>query len=416
MTEPAAAPQPGLLRERVFRHYFAAESISHLGDAVGDVALPLTAVLALHAGAGEMGVLTALIWLPNLLFGLHAGALADRAGSRRRIMIGADLGRAALLATVPIAYAFGRLTLAQLFAVAALTGTLSLLFSVSERTLFASIVERARYVEASALLNGSRAISFVAGPSLGGALVQFLTAPVALLADALSFVASALFLRSIAPSEPVPEPPEPGHLTAGARYLWRSPVLRFGLAATATINLFDFAFIALFLLYATRFLHLRPATIGIVLGMGAVGSVFGAMVAGRLSERIGVGPAFALGCALFPAPLLLVPLAAGSRPAIISFLFAAEFLSGAGVMILDVSFGAIITAATPDRLRSRVSGAFQLVNYGVRPVGSLAGGALGATIGPHTTLWIAAGGGTLGVLWLLPSPIPRMRTLPEPVE
>lgn len=246
--------------------------------------------------------------------------------------------------------------------------------------------------------------------------MQLLTAPAALLADALSFLASALFLRSIAPAEPVPEPPEPGHLTAGARYLWRSPVLRFGLAATATINLFDFAFIALFLLYATRFLHLRPATIGIVLGMGAVGSVFGAVVAGRLSARIGVGPAFMLGCALFPAPLLLVPLASGPRPAIVTYLFAAEVLSGAGVMILDVSFGAIITAATPDRLRSRVSGAFQLVNYGVRPIGSLAGGALGATIGPHATLWIAAAGGTLGTLWLLPSPIPRMRALPEPAE
>ncbi|HUZ83490.1 MAG TPA: MFS transporter [Gaiellales bacterium] len=409
-------PGPALLGDRVFRRYWAAGAVSLMGDAIGDIALPLAAVLVLHAGAAEMGVLTALIWLPNLLLGLHAGAFADRAGDRRRLMIAADLGRAVLLATVPAAYALGRLTLLQLYLVGFLTGTLSLLFSVCQSTLFVSIVERARYVEAASLVHGSRAMSYVAGPSLGGLLVQLLSAPVALVADVLSFLGSAGLLASISPVEPPPEPARPGQLTAGAREVWRSPLLRSGLAATATINLFNFAFAALFLLYATRALHVHPGVLGIVLGMGAAGSVAGAALAGPVSRRLGIGPAFVLGCALFPAPLMLVPLATGGRAAVLTFLFAAEFLSGVGVMILDVSFGAISAAAVPAAVRSRVAGAYQLVNYGVRPLGSLGGGVLGTAVGLHATLWAAAAGGTLGVLWLLPSPLMRLRVLPPAPE
>ena len=408
-----AAPRPpSLLRETEFRRYWSAGAISLLGDAIGDIALPLVGVLAVHAGPSEMGVLTALIWLPNLLFALHAGAWADRTGRRRHTMIAADLGRGLLLASVPAAYALGSLTLAQLYVVAFATGSLSLLFNVSQTGLFAAIVERARYLEAGMLLNGSRAVSWVVGPSLGGVLVQALTAPYALLADTLSFVGSAVLLGSIRPREAPGQPTEPGHLTAGLRTIWRTPALRFGLAATATINLFDFAFIALFLLYATRSLHVHPGTIGVVLGMAAAGSVVGSVIAGRVSNRIGIGPAFALGCLLFPAPLALVPLAHGSHTAVLTYLFAAEFLSGVGVMVLDITFGAISTAVTPDAVRARVTGAFQLVNYGVRPVGSLGGGLLGAAVGVQATLWVAAVGGTLGVLWLLPSPLMRMRSLP----
>ena len=417
MTEPPVAGRPlDLLRERLFRRYWSAGAISLLGDAIGDIALPLAGVLVVHAGPTEMGILTALIWLPNLLFALHAGALADRVGRRRHMMIAADLGRSLLFASIPVAYALGELTLAQLYVVAFLAGALSLIFSVCQTGLFAAIVDRARYIEAGTLLNGSRAVSWVAGPSIGGVLVQLLSAPYALIADSLSFLGSAAFLGSIDPVEPPPQPAQPGHLMAGTRTIWRTPALRYGLAATAVINLFDFAFIALLLLYATRYLHIHAGTIGVVLGMAAAGSVSGSVITGPLSRRIGVGPSFVLGCALFTAPLLLVPLAAGSRPVVLTYLFASEFLSGVGVMILDISFGAISTAVTPDAVRARVTGAFQMVNYGVRPIGSLGGGLLGAAIGVHATLWIAAAGATAGALCLIPSPFARMRELPAAPE
>jgi MFS family permease len=407
---------PALLRDTPFRRYWGAQTISMFGDQISSIALPLAAVLALRATPAEMGYLSALIWLPSLLFALHAGAWVDRRGRRRVTMIAADLGRAALLGSIPVAYALGVLTLAQLFLVAFAAGTLSTFFTVSDGTLFVSLVGSDDYLAGNSLVYQSRALSFVGGPSLGGLLVQALSAPFALAADALSFLGSAFFLGRIRPAEPAPDPASRrGALAAGARFIWHSTVLRPVLACVAMINFFNFMFAALLVLYASRYLHVRPGELGLVLGVGAVGGVLGSLVTQRLAARTGLGRAYLIGCIVFPLPLLLVPLAGGPRPVVLGLLFAAEFTSGFGVMILDISIGAIFAAQIPDRLRSRVTGAFQAVNYGTRPVGSLVGGALGTLIGPRPTLWIAAIGGVLGFLWLLPSPL-RGRELPEPVE
>jgi MFS family permease len=407
---------PPLLRRGDFRRFWLGQTVSLLGDQIGLIALPLAAVLVLDAGAAEMGYLGAAALVPNLLFSVHAGALVDRRGKRRRTMIAADLGRAALIATVPLAYALGALTMGQLYVVAFVAGTLSVLFSVAYPTLFVALVSRERYVEASSLVNGSRALSFVGGSSLGGLLVHAFSAPFALLADAVSFLVSALFLARVAPDEPPPEAPERGHVAAGARFIWRTPIMRATLGATATLNFLNFAFFALFVLYATESLGVGAGTLGLVLGAGAVGGLVGAVVTGRLSRRIGLGPAAVLGCFLFPAPLVLVPLADGPRLLVLALLFLAEFGAGLGVMILDISVGSIFAALVPDRLRGRVSGAYLLVNYGVRPLGSLTGGLLGATLGLRPTLWIASVGALAGVLWLLPSPLPRLLSLPKQAE
>jgi MFS family permease len=416
---PALAPAgrfvrvPAVLREGDFRRFWLGETVSLFGDQITLIALPLAAVLALHASPAEMGYLGAAALFPNLLFALHAGAWVDRRGRRRQTMIFTALGRAALLATIPLAYVLGALSLAQLYFVSFLVGTLSVLFFVSYSTLFVSLVPRSGYLEANSLLHGSRALSFVGGPSVGGLLVQALSAPGALLADAVSFVASAFSLSSIAPVEPPTEEPQRGHLKAGINYIARSPIVRASLLATATINFFNFIFWALFILYANRVLGLHPGVLGLVLGSASIGGVIGSLITGRLSRRIGIGPAFVLGCVVFPAPLVLVPLAGGAEWRILALLFAAEFLSGLGVMILDITAGSIKAALVPDRLRARVSGAYMVVNYGVRPLGALAGGALGTWIGVRPTLWIASVGAIAGVLWLLPSPLPRLHELPE---
>jgi predicted MFS family arabinose efflux permease len=255
----------------------------------------------------------------------------------------------------------------------------------------------------------------MAGPSLGGILTQALSAPFALLADAASFLGSAVFLGAISPPEPPPQPPEPGHLTAGIRFIRETPVLAYELASTAMVNFFNLGFFAIFLLYATRSLHVHAGTLGVVLGLGAIGGLIGAAVTGAVTRRIGVGPTFILGSVLFPAPLVLVPLARGPHALVIVLLFLAEFGSGLGVMMLDITAGSINAAVIPAHLRSRVSGAYTIVNYGVRPLGSLAAGAAAAAIGVHTTLWIATVGGALSALWLVRSPFPRMRALPEAV-
>ena len=192
---------PPLLRENVgFRRFWSGQAISMLGDQIALIALPLVAVLALDA-----------------------------------------------------------LTMVQLYAVAFATGTLSVFFFVSYSTLFTSIVPRERYIEANSLVHGSRALAYVAGPSIGGLLVQVLSAPIALLADAASFLGSALFLRRIDAPEPPTESAERGHIAAGARFIWRTPELRSSLASTAWINLFNFMFFALFILFATETLHVPVA-------------------------------------------------------------------------------------------------------------------------------------------------------------
>jgi len=407
---------PPLLRDAVFRRYWSASTVSMVGDQVTSIAVPLTAVLALHAGAGAMGLLTALEWVPSLLFGMHAGAWADRRGRRRQLMIACDLGRCALLATIPVCWALGVLTLGQLLAVVFAAGTLSILFNVADQTLFVSIVAPAQYVDGQSLIYGSRAMSFVLGPSLGGLLTQLLTAPFAIVADALSFLGSAFFLRRIDPAEPTADDGK-GGVTEGLRLIAHSPIVRASLIGVAVVNFFNLMFFALVMLYAVRVLHVSAGLLGLILGCGAFGGVLGAAVTKAIAARIGVGLAYIAGAFAFTAPLALVPLAPvpaghGTSLAVIAMLFGAEFLSGFGVMVLDISIGSIFAAVIPDAVRSRVGGAFAAINYGTRPLGALLGGLLGAAAGLRPALWVAVIGGVIGAALLVPSPLPRFR-LPE---
>lgn len=405
---------PPLLRENPnFRRYYVGQAVSLLGDQITAIALPLTAVIALHATAGQMGALTTAYLVPNLLFSLHAGVWVDRRGKRRQTMLVADFARAALTATIPIAYAFGELTWTQLYVVAFLLGSFSVLFSVAYGSFFQTIVPRQDYVEANSLIHGTRGASFLLGNSLGGTLVQVLRGPYALAADAFSFVWSAVCLGRIDAEEPPGASRESGGVWSGIRWIRGNAIIRAELLGVATLNFFNFMFFALFLLYATRNLHVRPAVLGLLLGIAAVGTLGTSYFTGAIARRIGLGPAFIFGCFLFPAPLILVPAASGPHWLILVFLFVAELLSGVGLMLLDILAGAMMAGVIPAAMRARISGGFQLVNNGVRPLGTALGGALGATIGVHATLWIATVGALSGLAFLLPSPIRSLREVPE---
>jgi hypothetical protein len=324
-------------------------------------------------------------------------------------MITVDVLRALLVASIPVAYLLDGLGMTQLYVVAFLIGTASTFFEVANSTLFVSVVKPDQYVPANSLLNGARAMSFAAGPSLGGALVQWLTAPVALLFDAVSFLFSAVLAGPGPVDEPEPETSREGQLTAGLRFLTGNRSMWTLLASVATVNLFNYMFAALAVLYFTVHLGVSPGVLG--LGWGRLGRrparLGGHRAAGaRDRDR----PAYRSGC-WPPGAADPGTLAGGPRPAVLGLLFLAEFGAGLGVMILDIAAGSLLASLVPHRLRARVSGAFRTVNYGIRPVGALIGGASvrrsvsadAVATRPSARCW--------GVFWLVGSPLVRLRTL-----
>jgi predicted MFS family arabinose efflux permease len=412
----ATSETPPLLRQPEFLKLWAAQSISQIGDQITYLALPLVAVLTLDASAVQMGLLTAAELMPALLFSLMAGVWVERSQRRRHLMIVADIARAVLLASVPLAAAFDLLTFPQLYAVGFAAGTFAVLFDVSWSTLFLAVVSRRDVVEANSKLNLSRAVSFVTGPSLAGFLVQLLTGPVTLLLDAFSFLGSALLLGRIRAQEPPVERDGNGvwrSIWDGFRFVLGDELIRPELLCAATVNLFNYVFHAIFVLYATKELGVSPGTLGVALGVGAVGGILGALVAPSVERAVGLGPSVVIGSVLFPAPLILVPIASGSELQLGLMLGAAEFFSAVGVMIFDVTAASMHFMRTPDRIRARMSATFKFVNYGIRPIGALLGGGLGTAIGLQTTLWIGVLGALAGVIWLLFSPIPRLRAVAE---
>jgi MFS family permease len=413
-----------LWRDRRFCHFWAGQSVSQFGDRITELALPLIAISALNASANQVAWLTALIWTPNLL-AIFLGAWVDHRAHKRRLMILADLVRAAVLLSVPAAYLSGAVTLGQLYAVALLMGAAGVLFNTAYPPFFVRLVPRASYVDANSKLSTSRSASYVAGPAIGGVLVQALTAPVTIAVDALTFLMSAVLIGRISVDEP---PAAPGNTTApslvqrareGLSFVVRHPVLRAALGCAATVNFFTFvAGSGLIVLFANRSLGLSAAVIGIAFGIGATGSLLGAVFAPMISRRFGVGRSIVVGAFLFPAPIAIAAAADGPLWLRAGALSTAEFLSGFGVMLFDVNLNSLQTTVIPDDMRSRVAGAYSTINYGIRPVGAIVGGLLATVIDLRATLLIAAAGGALSLLWLLPSPIHHFRSLPpnHPVD
>jgi MFS family permease len=397
---------------RNFRRLWTGDLISQFGDRVTELALPLIAVATLAATPAQVGLLTAAVWTPNL-FGVLAGAWVDRRPHRRSILIGADLLRAAAMLSLPVAHFLGVITLAQLFVAALLSGAGQVLSMAAYQSFFVTLVPRDRYVDANSKLSISRSASFSAGPAIGGLLIQLLTAPVAILFDAFSFLASAAFLSRI-PSVPAPVPPSSGGgVRDGLRYVLRHPYLRPALACVTTLNFFTFIAQALAVLFASRTLGLPAGVLGLAFGLGALGGLAGAVLTPRLTVRYGVGPLVLLGSILFPAPIAVMALATGPHWLAATIITVGEALSAAGVMMFDINLNAVQTAVTADHMRSRVSGVFSTINYGSRPLGAVIGGVLGSAVGVRPTLLLAAAGGALCCLWLLPSPIPGIRTLSD---
>ena len=398
-----------LRHNRDFLKLWAGETVSLIGSQVTMLALPLTAVLLLGAGPFEMGLLTAAGYAPFLLIGLFAGVWVDRR-RRRPILIAANVGRAALLAAIPLAAALGLLRIEQLYLVAFVVGVLTVFFDVAYTSYLPALVDREQLVEGNARLEVSRSVAQIAGPGTAGALVQLVGGALAVALDALSYLVSAACLWWIRAEEPPPaaERQDRGiwtDLVEGLQTIVGDPVLRAVAACTATLNLFGYVAQSVFVLYLVRDLGVAPALTGLVMMALGPGALVGALLAARMAARFGVGWTICAGPALSIVPAAMIALAAGPPPVVLPILILALFLQGMLGTIYNVTQVSLRQRRVPDRLQGRMNATMRFVVWGTIPIGALAGGAVGEAIGLRPVLAIGIVGCILATLLVTLSPV-----------
>jgi MFS family permease len=404
---------------RDFRLFWAGQTVSLVGSQVSALALPLTAALVLGAGPAEMGILGAAGFLPFLFLTLPAGAWIDRM-RRRPILIAADLGRALLMAVIPIAAIAGWLRIELLYVVALGSGCCQVFFDLAYLAHVPSLVPREQLTVANGRLQATASAAEVGGPGIAGLLIQAVGAPLALLLDAASYLVSALSLGLIGAPEQPPAPPRASpsfrtEITEGLRFLRRQRVLRACAFEAAQYNLFNQVIVAVLILHATREIGLAPAIIGLAFAVGSVGSLAGAALAPRIAHVVGVGRAITGSMVVACAATLLLPLAASTPlPAVV---LATSFaIGGFGVAISNVHIVTLRQAVTPDAMLGRLNASYRTLVYGAIPIGSLLGGLLGELIGLRGTLLVGALGVLVAPAWVIGSALPRMRHVPDHVD
>ncbi len=396
-----------------FMRLWIGQTISSLGSRITRDGLPLVAVLVLGATPSQMGVLSAVGSAAVLLTSLPAGVWVDRL-RRRPIMIAADIGRAALLATIPIAAVTHQLHIEQLYLVIALTGALTVLFDVAYEAYLPSLVERQNLVEGNSKVALSDSIAEVLGPGLAGFLIQLLTAPIAMLFDALSFVASIVSLLFVRQREPPPAArheyqPLAREMIDGLRFVFGDARLRAMALSGGIRSFFGSFFGVLYGLYAIRELGLSAAALGLTIAMGGVGSLIGSALAEKSVKGLGLG--ITLIGALLAGNLtgFLIPSAGGGPIVAMLMLMLAQLLGDALHTIYDITSLSFRQSITPDRMLGRANASLQMLIAGVGPIGALIGGGLAEAIGLRATLFVACLGILLSTGWVIFSPIRSVR-------
>ena len=411
-------PRGGLWGHPDFMKLWIGQSISEFGTPISQIAIPWIAIHNLNESAFKVASLTTVQFLPFLLFTLPAGVWVDRL-PRRSILIVGDVGRALLLATIPLAYVFDALTLEHLYVVSFLVGIFTVFFDVAYQSYLPYLVKREQLVEGNSKLQISVSGSQMAGPAIGGGLIQLLTAPYAVLTDAFTFIFSGAFSAAIRKREKIEQHP-PGtakpklwtELKEGLSYVLKHPYLRPQALCTSTSNFFGSMGFALLLVYAARVWGIGAGLVGLGLGLGSAGWMLGALTAGPIQRRLGVGRTTLLAAALFGPPWLLIPFAPNGFP--VPFLVAAMVIGGFGGVVYNITQVSLRQAITPERLQGRMNAVMRFLVWGTLPLGSLIGGALASQIGLRTTLIVSALGGTLAILPIYFSPIRSLQAIPDP--
>lgn len=407
-----------LWRHPDFLKLWAGQTLSALSGNVTVLALPLVAALTLHASPFEMGLLSTLQELPALLFGLFVGVWADRL-RRRPIMIVADMSRALLLLTVPLAAMLNIVTIWQLYAVLFLTGVCATFYDVANVSYLPSLVGREHLVSANSRIVASASVARAVGPGLAGGLIQLLTAPIAIVADALSVLTSVALVLGIREAEPAPASDARRDrvwkgILDGLRPLFVSPILRSMVTSSVVYLFFSGIMLAEYILYATRSLGLVPGTLGLIFDLGGAGSVAGASMARIVARRLGTGRTMILANLAGGLAWLLVPLASYVPFSAAPVLMFAQFgsgLAGSVFYILQTSSRQVIT---PEQLLGRMNASYRFLTIGIAPVAFFLGGVLGQIIGLWGTMLVGAAGMLIPVVTLFLSPVRRLREIEPP--
>ena len=421
MSENDDRKRPSLRRHPDFVKLWSGETVSQVGTQVSLLAIPLIAVTVLHATTFQVGALSSVEMAPFLLVSLFAGVWVDRM-RRRPVLIVTDLGRAAALLTLPIAHSLGWLSLAQLYVVALVTGTLTVFFDVAYMAYLPSLIDRHQLIEGNSKLQASESGAAIIGPGLAGWLIGVVGAARAVLADSGSFLVSAAAVLLIRRAEPQPiaEDPAPGRrrmraeIGEGLRYVLGHPYLRSVAGCTSTFNLFGAITNALFIVFAVRTLHLTAGRIGLVLSLASVGYLVGALIANQAARRLGVGRAIVVGAAVAGTGPFLIPLARHGDA--VPLLVASYLITMLGNPIYNINQVSLRQAITPDRLQGRMNATMRFLVWGTMPLGGLIGGALGTLVGLRPALWVAAGGQAAAVAWVVFSPVRKLVEIPVYVE
>ncbi|MBA3333105.1 MAG: MFS transporter [Actinobacteria bacterium] len=414
-----AWPRGGLWRHPDFLRLWSAQTISQLGSQVTFLALPLAAILVLDASTFEVALVGVFQLLPFLLLALPAGVWIDRL-PRRPVLIAADVGRAVVLLSLPVAYWLDALALPHLYVAGFAAGALTVFFDIAYLSYLPALVERSQLMEGNAKLETTRSAAQVGGPGLAGILVGALTAPVAILVDALSYAVSALLLSRIRHPEQTgrresgPETSMRRELREGLSFVFRQPYLRILVLATGGANFFWNIGGGVLIVYLVRTLDLSPAVLGLVLAVGEIGTVVGAVLSGRIARRFGIGRTIVWAALLTNIGILAVPLAPPSRPEPV--LMVGFLLGGLFGNIFNVNQLSLRQSITPERLQGRMNSVVRFMYWGPQPVGMVIGGALGSTVGLRETLWFSACGAALAMVPLALNPIRRLDTIPEPPD
>ena len=418
--EPPRPSEPGLWRDRDFRRLWIGQTASQLGAQTAGVTLPLIAVVALGAGAGQVGVLRAVQQAPVLLLSLFVGVWVDR-WRARSVMVLADFGRAVALALIPAAYLLGVLDVRVLGVDAFFVGVFTVAFDVAYQACLLRMVHRRRLAQGNSMLESTRSAAQIGGPALGGGLVSLLTAPIAVAASAFFFALSFVSIRRIDRPEPVPEPTRRagmfGQIREGLGLVARNATLRTVGATTALYNVFFSALMTVYILFLPRTLHVPGAVLGLALAAMGPGSLVGSLLSARLPRRFGYGVVLVSAATVADVVILGVAGLHGSGTATVVLLMVINFLFSACVQTVNVAIMAVRQAVTPDEMQGRVAATIRFVGMGLTPLGSLLGGFLGESFGLRTSIWLTGLGLCLSPICMIVSPLVRLgRALPEAAE